>query len=89
MNERYYLQQSVFLAPSNPYKEFNQQLGFLDEVLDYSLINVQIPRKERKKALRDSNEYLFIQSLFPGLDGFAKSLKVKFRTLKFNRRFKN
>ena len=82
MNERYYLQQSVFLAPSNPYKEFNQQLDFLDEILDYSLINVQIPRKERKKALRDLEKMNITHaSLFPGLDGFAKSLKVKFSTL--------
>ena len=82
MNERYYLQQSVFLAPSNPYKEFNQQLDFLDNILDYSLINVLIPRKERKKALRDLEKMNITHaSLFPGLDGFAKSLKVKFSTL--------
>lgn len=82
MNERYYLQQSVFLATSNPYKEFSEQLNFLEEILDYSLINVQIPRSERKIALRDLEKMNITHaSLFPGLDGFAKSLKLKFSTL--------
>ncbi|TAJ10496.1 FRG domain-containing protein [Marinilabiliaceae bacterium JC017] len=82
MNERYYIQQSVFLSPTNPYKEFQEQLDFLDEVKKFGLMKVLIPRKERKKAMRDLDKMnINHASLFPGLDGFAKSLKTKFSTL--------
>ncbi len=82
MNERYYLQQSVFLSPSNPYKTFNEQLDFLHESLDNSLIKIKIPKTERKKALRDLAKMNITRaSLFPGLDGFAKSLHIHFSSL--------
>lgn len=82
MNERYYLQQSVFLSPSNPYKTFNEQLNFLNESLTNSLIKIEIPKTERKKALRDLEKMNITRaSLFPSLDGFAKSLHIHFSTL--------
>jgi len=82
MNERYYLQQSIFLSPSNPYKAFNEQLGFLHETLNNALIKIKIPKTERKKALRDLAKMNITRaSLFPGLEGFAKSLHIHFSTL--------
>ena len=82
MNERYYLQQSVFLSPTNPYKKFEEQLDFLNGILDQSLIQILIPRTERNKVIRDLEKMnISHASLFPGIDGFAKSLKIKFSTL--------
>ena len=82
MNERYYLQQSVFLSPCNPYKPFIEQLGFLNGVENESLIKVILPKSERNKALRDLERMNITRaSLFPGLEGFAKSLHLKFSTI--------
>lgn len=82
MNKRYYLQQSIFLSPSNPYKDFNEQLDFLGTTFNHALFKVNIPRIERKKALRDLQKMnITYASLFPGIDGYAKSLKMKFNTL--------
>lgn len=82
MNDRYYLQQSVFLSPSNPYKPFNAQLDFLKDIKEKCLFKLLLPKKDRKKALRDLGKMNISRaSLFPGLDGFAKSLYLQFSTL--------
>ncbi|WP_321298296.1 FRG domain-containing protein [Marinifilum fragile] len=82
MNERYYIQQSVFLTPINPYKTFSEQLDFLDEIKDFSLMKILIPKSERNTALRDLEKMNITHaSLFPGLDGYAKYLGTKFSTL--------
>ncbi|HLO45459.1 MAG TPA: FRG domain-containing protein [Leadbetterella sp.] len=73
-NERYYLQQSYFLSPVNPYKSFEKQLDFVVNLeKKEALIKLTIPRKERAKALRDLEKMNISRAfLFPGLARFYK-----------------
>lgn len=81
MNQRYLLQQSVFLSPCNPDKPFMEQLEFIDQSLKNAIIKINLPVSFRNEALRDLTRMNITRvSLFPGLDGFAKSLNMQYST---------
>lgn len=82
-NQRYYLQQAIFLCQGNPYESLTSQFGFLgQELLEKTIMKITIPASEKKKAIRDLIKMNITRAtLFPGLDGFAKSLVIKFSTL--------
>lgn len=82
VNERYHLQQSIFLCQCNPNKPLLKQLRFLGDVGEGALKKITIPASERKVALSDLIKMNINRaSLFPGLDGYAKSLLLKYSTL--------
>lgn len=82
-NRRYHLQQSIFLSQGNPYKPLLSQLDFIkDEILKKTFMKVTIPSAEKKTAIRDLIKMNINRAtLFPGLDGFAKSLLLKYGNL--------
>ncbi len=81
-NQRQLIQQSVFVAAMNPEKRFVDQLSFLDDQEKPVMTKLTIPRSERKKALRDLMKMNITHAtLFPGIDGFARSLNLKYSTL--------
>lgn len=82
-NRRYHLQQSIFLAQGNPYKPLLDQLGFIkSDRLKKTFMKVTIPIAEKKTAIRDLIKMNINRAtLFPGLDGFAKSLLLKYGNL--------
>jgi hypothetical protein len=82
MNERYYLQQSIFLSQCNPEKRFQDQLDFLKDSHSSSIKKVTMPFSIRNEVIRDLNKMnIKRSSLFPGLDGFAKTLNLEYSTL--------
>jgi FRG domain len=82
INQRYYLQQSIFLCQGNPFEPFKNQLSFLSESYEKATIKVTIPTIEKKKAIQDLIKMNINRAtLFPGLDGFAKSLLLKYGNL--------
>jgi hypothetical protein len=81
-NQRQLIQQSVFVAAMNPQKKFVDQLSFLDYQEKPIMTKLTIPSKERKVALRDLIKMNITHAtLFPGIDGFARSLNLKYSTL--------
>jgi len=81
-NQRQLIQQSVFLAAMNPEKRFIDQLAFLDYQEKPVITKLTIPSSERKVALRDLIKMNITHAtLFPGIDGFARSLNLKYSTL--------
>jgi len=81
-NQRQLIQQSVFLAAMNPEKRFIDQLAFLDYQEKPVVTKLTIPGSERKIALRDLMKMNITHAtLFPGIDGFARSLNLKYSTL--------
>jgi len=81
-NQRQLIQQSVFLAAMNPEKRFIDQLAFLDYQEKPVVTKLTIPRGERKMALRDLIKMNITHAtLFPGIDGFARFLNLKYSTL--------
>ena len=82
-NRRYHLQQSIFLVQGNQYEPFTNQFDFIKKnVLKKTFMKVTIPSIEKKKAIRDLIKMNINRAtLFPGLDGFAKSLLLKYGNL--------
>ncbi len=81
-NQRQLIQQSVFVAAMNPQKRFIDQLSFLDYQEKPIMTKLTIPSKERKVALRDLIKMNITHAtLFPGIDGFARALNLKYSTL--------
>lgn len=79
LNERLVLQQGVFLCPGNPTKTFVENVeGSLSEPYsEGKIIRYCIPYKLRYEILKKLNRMNINRaSLFPGLDGFAKSLAI-------------
>jgi hypothetical protein len=76
LDERLTIQKGVFLAAGDPTKEFAQNLAALSGYDDDSnLCRFVIPRSEARavgRELYDAN--VTEATLFPGLDGFARSL---------------
>lgn len=82
MNPRYLLQQSIFLWPCNREKAFLDQLDFLDESLNEAIFKINLPSNLRSEVIRDLDRMNITRaSLFPGLDGFAKTLNMRYSTL--------
>ena len=80
INQRYFLQQALFLCQGNPEKPIIEQLEFISkDILHETIIKVIIPISEKKKVLQDLLKMnISPASLFPGLDGFAQSLWMKY-----------
>jgi hypothetical protein len=78
MNERLTIQQGVFLCPGDVNLPFMANLGALDDgTLPDHLHKITIPRGLRTEVLKElKNMNLGRATLFPGLDGFARSLGV-------------
>lgn len=83
LNERIVAQQGLFLAQGNIYNTFFDNLLALgDEEVKLKVIKFQIPNLWRAKILHDLRQMnIGPDSLFPGLDGFARSLKLRFSAL--------
>ncbi len=82
-NQRYHLQQSIFLSQGNPYEPLLNQLDFIkSDSLTKTFMKVTLPTSEKKTALREMHKMNINRAtLFPGLDGFAKSLLIKYSNL--------
>lgn len=82
VNSRYLLQQSIFLAPCNIAKSFLDQLEFLGEAGHEAVLKINLPARLRNEVLRDLDKMNINRaSLFPGLDGFAKTVNLRYSTL--------
>jgi len=81
MNERLTIQQGTFLCPGNIGKSFNENLISLQPTAG-SIVQFLIPHKERNKVLTELKHMnISNATLFPDLDGFAKSLNDRFELL--------
>jgi FRG domain len=81
-NQRQLNQQAVFLAAMNPHKTLTEQLEFLDYQDKPIVTKLTIPRRDRSGALRDLMKMNITHAtLFPGIDGFSRSLNLKYSTL--------
>lgn len=83
LNERLTLQKGVFLACGDPTKSFVQNLQALDgfdkasNVTEFVVPRSQLPTISRELYNANVTE----ATLFPGLDGFARSLRTSLRFL--------
>ena len=83
MNRRYSLQQSIFLSTGNSSKSFIEQLEFLGDDMAKAVIRIEMPSGLHKEVLRDLQRMnLNRASLFPDLDGYAASLRLRYNTMK-------
>src|SRR5215203_3445573 len=83
MNRRYSLQQSIFLSTGTSAQPFMDQLFFLGTDLNKSVVKIEVPGCYRKEAMRELLQMnLHRASLFPDLDGYALSLKLRYDSLK-------
>ncbi|MDB5206888.1 MAG: hypothetical protein JWR72_1963 [Flavisolibacter sp.] len=83
MNRRYSLQQSIFLSTGTSAAPFMEQLLFLGDDLPKAVVKLEIPSTEKKVALRELQMMnLNRSSLFPDLDGYALSLKLRYNNMK-------
>jgi len=83
MNRRYSLQQSVFISTGISDVSLMDQLHFLGDNIEHSVVKIEIPAKYKKEALRELQQMnLHRASLFPDLDGYALSLKLRYESMK-------
>lgn len=83
MNRRYSLQQSVFLSTGTSEAPFMEQLLFLKEEMPKAVVKLEIPSCHKKAVLRELLKMnLHRASLFPDLDGYALSLKLRYNSMK-------
>lgn len=83
MNRRYSLQQSVFVSTGNSYDPFMEQLSFLKDNISKCVIKFELPAALQKEVLRDLQRMnLNRASLFPDLDGYAASLRLRYNSMK-------
>ena len=83
MNRRYSLQQSTFVSTGNSNESFINQLNFLGQEISKAVIRIELPSILQKQVLRDLQRMnLNRASLFPDLDGYAASLRLRYNSLK-------
>jgi hypothetical protein len=83
MNRRYSLQQSIFVSTANSHESFMEQLAFLADDIEKSVIKIELPAELQKPVLRDLQKMNINRaSLFPDLDGYALSLKLRYNSMK-------
>lgn len=83
MNRRYSLQQSIFVSTGNSYEPFMKQLDFLKEHINKAVLKIEIPVALHKEVIRDLQRMnLHRASLFPDLDGYAMSLKLRYNSMR-------
>ena len=79
VNERYLAQHSAFVSVGNSSKPFMEQISFLGDELSKIMYKFKLPYKIRNEVLEDLNKMnINPQTLFPGLEGFAKNINFKF-----------
>jgi hypothetical protein len=78
LNERLRTQKGVFLCPGTPQRPFIDNLAALSDWRNGDhILKIVIPAKLRREAIQHLNTMnINNTSLFPGLDGFARSLGV-------------
>jgi hypothetical protein len=83
MNRRYSLQQSVFISTGISNVALMDQLHFLGKDMEQTVVKIEIPTRCKKEALRELHQMnLHRASLFPDLDGYALSLKLRYDSMK-------
>lgn len=83
MNRRYSLQQSIFVSTGNSFEPFMKQLGFLKNKIEKAVIKIELPTVLQKEVLRDLQRMnLHRASLFPDLDGYAASLRLRYNSMR-------
>jgi hypothetical protein len=83
MNRRYSLQQSIFVSTGNSYEPFMHQLGFLEDKIERAVVKIELPTTLHKQVIRDLQKMnLHRASLFPDLDGYAASLKLRYNSMR-------
>jgi len=83
MNRRYSLQQSIFVSTGNSNESFMGQLNFLGKEISKAVVQIEIPSILQKEVLRDLQRMnLNRASLFPDLDGYAASLRLRYNSMK-------
>lgn len=83
MNRRYSLQQSVFISTGISDVPLMEQMSFLGDEIEKAVVKIEIPSVCRKEALRQLLQMnLHRASLFPDLDGYASSLRLRYNTMK-------
>ncbi len=83
MNRRYSLQQSIFVSTGTSDEPFMKQLAFLGEAIARAVIKIEVASVHQKEVLRDLQKMnLHRASLFPDLDGYALSLKLRYNSMK-------
>lgn len=83
MNRRYSLQQSIFVSTGKGYEPFMEQLSFLGGDLENALVKIVLPACLQKEVLRDLQRMnLNRASLFPDLDGYAASLRLRYNSMR-------
>ena len=74
-NKRLTVQQGLFLCPGGANESFEEQLENHDDSYN-NVKKIILPNKFRKEIIEDLRLMnITAASLFPGLDGFAKSVK--------------
>jgi hypothetical protein len=83
MNRRYSIQQSIFLSTGTTRDTFMNQLQFLGEDLEKTVVKMVIPGCHRREVMRDLQQMnLHRASLFPDLDGYALSLRLRYDNMR-------
>lgn len=83
MNRRYSLQQSIFVSTGTSGEPFMDQLMFLGAGLPQSVVKIELPAWLQKEVMRDLQKMnLHRASLFPDLDGYALSLRLRYDSRK-------
>jgi hypothetical protein len=83
MNRRYSLQQSIFVSTGIAEFPLMKQLKFLGDDIEKAVVKIEIPSSFKNEALRDLLQMnLHRASLFPDLDGYASSLRLRYESMK-------
>lgn len=83
MNRRYSLQQSIFVSTGTGHQPFMEQLKFLNDAAQQAVIKIELPAALQKEVLRDLLRMnLHRASLFPDLDGYAASLRLRYNSMR-------
>lgn len=83
MNRRYSLQQSIFLSTGTSEATFMEQLHFLQDDMPKAVVKLEVPSLHKKEVLRQLLKMnMHRASLFPDLDGYALSLKLRYNSIK-------
>lgn len=82
MNRRYSLQQSIFISTGIAEIPLMKQLKFLGNDLERAVVKIEVPSRFKNEALRDLQQMnLHRASLFPDLDGYASSLRLRYESM--------
>jgi hypothetical protein len=79
MNRRYSLQQSIFISTGTSDRPLMEQLDILGEDACKIVVRIELPSILKKEVLRELQQMnLNRASLFPDLDGYALSLRLRY-----------